>query len=293
MRLSSRVQPRHDPRKIFAIYVDRAAGLTPTEIAAKHDLPATTVQGFLRPPVQAGALASPFDFHRGEVPANAAVQIYWLGYIAATGRVLGSNNLSTLLLAIHPQDVPHIQTLLQDLVVGHARCEFADSSLDGRQAYVRDRQLAEMLLQWGICAAPEEGSTPLEFIPPALVADFVRGYLEGSRHSPPFGGASHLLPSPRSSRSLALVGTAPLIEGLNQMLQAACGVQHGVIAPFGRLGRVQVTFSPQDGARILAWVYRHPVRTGPRAAKFVARFGRSERRRSEPARSRNQQPVRS
>ncbi len=207
------------------------------------------------------------------MPANAALQIYWLGFIAPTGRVFGQNNLSTLVLAIHPDDAVHIQTLLQDLIVGHATCEFADSNLDGRQAYVRDRQLAETLLQWGISAAPADGSIPLEYIPRALVPDFVRGYLEGSRHTPPFGGVRTRVPSAESVRSLVLVGHAPMIEGLNRLLQAACGISGGIVTPFGRLGLTKVTFSSGDSRRILEQAYRSPARTMPRAAKFLERFG--------------------
>ena len=289
MRLSSKTRPRHDPRKIYDIHADRAAGLTPSEIAAKHDLPATTIQGFLRSTAQACALLSPYDLQRNALPANAAVQVYWLGFIAASGRVFGQNNLSTLVLAIHPDDAAHIQTLLQDLIIGHATCEFADSSLDGRQVYVRDRQLAERLLQWGISAMPAEGSIPLEFIPRSLVSDFVRGYLEGSRHSPPFGGVRRRVPSPRSMRALALVGHMPLIEGLSRLLQSVCGIGRGAVAPFGRTGLTQVTFSSGDSARILEYVYRNPVRTMPRAASLAERFVQQDGPRPRRA-SRNQAP---
>lgn len=216
---------------------------------------------------------SPYALRRGPVPDNAAVQIYWLGFIAATGRVFGQNNLTTLVLAIHPDDAAHVQTLLQDLVVGHATCEFADSSLDGRQAYVRDRQLAETLLQWGISATPADGSIPLEFIPRPLVPDFVRGYLEGSRHAPPFGGVRSGVPSPRSVRSLVLVGQKPMLEGLKRVLRAAWGISGGAVAPLGRQGLSKVAFSAADSRRILGHVYRSPTRAMPRAAKFVEHFG--------------------
>jgi len=279
VRLSSRIRPRHDPKTIYNIHADQAAGLTPSEIAAKHDLPTTTVLGFLRSPAETCALVSPYGFQRVR-PTTGPVQVYWLGFIAASGRIFGENHLCTLVLAIHPEDATHVQTLLQDLIVGRAAYEFADSNLHGRQAYVRDRQLAEMLLQWGISAAPEEGSVPLEFIPDALIPDFVRGYLEGSRHSPPFGGTRHQVPSPRWLHSLVLVGPARLVDGLNRVLQSACGARGGVVGPFGRLGLEQVVFPPEDGFRILEYAYRRPIRSISRAAKFVAWFGQHEGRRS-------------
>src|SRR3990172_562765 len=275
MRLASQSLPRQDPKKIYEIHADRAGGLTVLEIATKHNLPATTVLGFLRSSVSTCALVSPYDFERRDLTPLAPLHVYWLGYIAATGRVLGQNNFCTLILAIHPDDTPHVQTLLADLVVGRTTCEFAESSLSGRQAYVRDRQLAEMLLQWGIASTPHENSVPLEFIPAALLPDFVRGYLEGSRLSPPFGGTRRQAPSPRVLSSLSLVGPAPLITQLKRALQSACRAYGGVISAFNGGNLAQVVFPPEAGRRILEYAYRRPTRTGPRAVKFVSRFSAS------------------
>ena len=279
MRLSSKARPRHDPKKIFDIHADQAAGLTATEIATKHDLPPATVLGFLRARGETCTLVSPYSIQRNHSPTPAPVQVYWLGFIAAAGRVSGQSHLTTLVLHIHPGDAPHIQTLIQDLMIGHVTCEFADSSLYGRQAYVRDRQLAELLLQWGISATSEDGSIPVEFIPESLIGDFVRGYLEGSRYSPPFGGLRHRAPSPRSLRSLALVGPAPLVEGLNRVLHSAWGTRGGVVRPFERFGLAQVVFPREDGIRVLERAYSRPSRSMPRAAGFVAWFGHREGRR--------------
>jgi hypothetical protein len=280
-----RPRPRYDPKTIYRIHADREAGTSAADIAVKHDLPAVTVQGFLRSSGKTCALLSPYELRGAELPPNAAVQIYWLGYIAASGRVFGQNNLSTLILAIHPDDVAHIQTLLADLVIGHPRCEFAESSLDGRQAYVRDRSLAEVLLQWGIGTSTEDGSIPIEFIPSALWPDFVRGYLEGSRRCPPFGGQGTRAPRvPGVPRTLTLVGNKPLVEGLSRELQSACGITGGTVAPSGAGGLSQVTFSPSDTTRILQTAYRSPTRTSPRAAKFVKQFAHPEgRRRRNPS----------
>ncbi len=279
-----RPRPRYDPKTIYRIHADREAGNSAADIAVKHDLPAITVQGFLRSSGKTCALLSPYELRGAELPPNAAVQVYWLGYIAASGRVFGQNNLSTLILAIHPDDAPHIQTLLADLVIGHPRCEFAESSLDGRQAYVRDRSLAEVLLQWGVGAAAEDGSIPIEFIPPALWPDFIRGYLEGSRRCPPFGGQGTRAPRvPGVPRTLTLVGNRPLVEGLSRELQSACGITGGAVAPSGGGGLSQVTFSPSDTTRILEAAYRSPSRTSPRAAKFVKKFLRPAGRRRNPS----------
>ena len=285
VRMFPRPRPRYDPKTIYRIHADREAGKSAADIAVKHDLPAVTVQGFLRSSGKTCALLSPYELRGADLPPNAAVQVYWLGYIAASGRVFGQNNLSTLILAIHPDDVAHIQTLLADLVIGHPRCEFAESSLDGRQAYVRDRSLAEVLLQWGIGTSTEDGSIPIEFIPSALWPDFVRGYLEGSRRCPPFGGKGARAPRvPGVPRTLMLVGTQPLVEGLSRELQAACGITRGTVAPSGSGGLSQITFSPSDTTRILETAYSSPTRTSPRAAKFVKQFAHPKgRRRRKPS----------
>lgn len=265
------------------MHADQAAGLTALQIAAKHDLPPATVQGLLRSGGETCTLVSPYAIRRKISPDVASVQVYWLGFIAASGRVSGQSHLTTLVLQIHPGDAAHVQTLIQDLMIGHVTCEFADSSLYGRQAYVRDRQFAELLLQWGISATSEDGSIPIsipiEFIPESLIGDFVRGYIEGSRYSPPFGGLRHLVPSPRSLRSLVLTGPTPLIEGLNRVLHSVCGARGGVIRPHATPGLSQVVFPQQDGLRVLEHAYSRPSRSMPRAERFVAWFGNGGGRR--------------
>jgi hypothetical protein len=281
---------RYDPRQIYKIHADHATGMSTSQIAAKHDLPTLVVSSFLRSSLKTCALPSPYDLRTGAAAANAAAQIYWLGYIAATGRVFHHNNPPTLLLSIHRDDAGHIAMLLADLVIGHARHEFADSSLDGRQAYVRDRGLVDILSHWGISAPLEDDQVPLELIPAAVVPDFVRGYLEGSRYSPPFGGN---LPAVRSfgpTRSLTLVGCRSLVEGLGRLLRSTYGTAAGTVSPLGRLGLSQVSFSPKDSVAILQQAYHQPTRTSPRTVKFTEQFAnlasRSRRNsvRGEPGR---------
>lgn len=266
---------RPDPRIIYQIHAEYAAGLSTAEIAAEHGLPPLVVAGFLKATSQVCGLATPYGLARHELPSDAPVQIYWLGYIAAAGRVLGQHAYSTLILAIHPADEPHIETLLHDLVIGHAAVELADSNLDGRQAYVRDRHLVEVLRQWGIAGTAAESVVPVEFIPPTCLPDFVRGYLEGSRLRPPFGGSGARTPSPRGLRSLAFVGPPVFLEHLDRLLQSACGVGPGSIDTSGPGERSRLDYPLREGMRILAWAYDRPTRTGPRAVRFVGRFGRA------------------
>jgi len=288
--MASRPPIRHDPRKIYNIHADRASGMTALQIAVKHDLPTVSVQGFLRSNERTCGLASPYGFRKIVRPVDAPAQIYWLGYIAASGRVFERNNPATLVLAIHPDDAGHIRLLLADLAIGHPQCEFADSSLDGHQAYVRDRGLVDILVQWGISAALEDDAIPMEFIPSELIPDFVRGYVEGSRLGRPFGERRRGAGSSPSGHSLTLVGSPALVEGLSLVLQSVCGTAAGTISPFGRQGLSQVAFSPEDSAEILEQAYRNPLRTSPRAAKFVARFANPQGRRRRSSSKRR--PIR-
>jgi hypothetical protein len=274
MRLPAGAAPRHDPRTIYSIHADRASGLSADEIATKHNLSRFAVQTVLRPAAEPSGLASPFEFRHRGAPPNAAVQVYWLGYITATGRIFGQSSQGTVVLAIHPQDESHVQTLVRDLITGHPRVEFADSNLEGRQAYIRDRQLAEVLLQWGISTTPGSSALSFEFIPQELVPDFVRGYLEGSRSSPPFGGPRErgALPTPASLRSLSFVGSRALITGLARVLRETYRTPAVPVKAIGASGLAKITLSQAAGLKILASVYARPIRTSPRAARFAARF---------------------
>jgi hypothetical protein len=244
------------------------------EIATKHGLALPVVLGFLKSSADSCTLLAPFEFHRAPVTATTAVHVYWLGYIAACGRLFGQGAHGTLVLAIHPEDSGQIETLLQDLTIGHAACEFADSSLSGRQAYIRNPGLARVLVQWGIAEAPERGMVPFEYVPAALVPDFLRGYIEGSRLTPPFGGEGRRAPSPASLERLTLVGAPGLIGDLAAVVADAYHINGGNVTPYKSGGLSQVTFGRSETQRLLGHAYRAPVRSMPRAAKFVAKFGR-------------------
>jgi hypothetical protein len=80
---------------------------------------------------------------------------------------------------------------------------------------------------------------------------------------------------------LTLVGHRPMIEGLQQMLNSACGVPPGPITPSGRSKLWQITLSKADSARVLEQAYRQAPRSSPRAVKFVERFQRAAAGRSK------------
>jgi len=253
---------------VYAVQATRAGGLTVAEIAAKYNLPVPTVLQLLRAPSQSCALKTPYDFRQGALPARAPAQIYWLGFIAASGRISGENARGTLVLTIHPDDGAHVQTLLSDLIEGYANCEFVDSSLSGRQAYVRNPELARVLLQWGIASTTEQSSIPLEFVPTALMPDFLRGYIEGT----PSRSATL---SSRLRGSLTLSGASAFIEGLATSLKGLCGTG-GTIGSPGQNGLARLTYSPRDSMRLLEFAYRAPTRSSPRAATLVTHFARRQ-----------------
>jgi hypothetical protein len=264
---------------VYAVQATRAGGLTVAEIAAKYNLPVPTVLQLLRAPSQSCALRTPYEFRQGALPARAPAQIYWLGYIAAAGRVSGENARGTLVLAIHPDDGAHVQSLLTDLIEGYANCEFVDSSLSGRQAYIRNPELARVLLQWGILSTPEQSSIPLEFVPTALMPDFLRGYIEGT----PSRAATL---APRLRGQLTLTGAAPFIESLAATLKGLCGTG-GTISTPGNNGMARLVYTARDSMRLLDFAYRSPVRHSPRAAALVTHFARRQAGRSASAVSRS------
>lgn len=244
------------------------------EIAAKHGLALPVVLGFLKSSADSCTLLGPYEFHRAPVTPLTNVHVYWLGYIAACGRLFGQSAHGTLVLAIHPDDAGQMATMLQDLTIGHAACEFADSSLSGRQAYVRNPGLARVLLQWGLADSPERGSIQLEYVPGALVPDFLRGYVEGSRLTPPFGGEGRRPPSPASCERLTIVGAPTLIRDLCAAVADGYRIAGGAVTAYKGSGLAQVTFGRPETRRLLALLYRAPARSTPRAAKFVAKFAR-------------------
>jgi hypothetical protein len=105
-----------------------------------------------------------------------------------------------------------------------------------------------------------------------LIPDFVRGYLEGSRVAPPFGGKHQRAPSPRSLRTLSFVGPAPLMTDLERALHSVFGVRVNGSQPARAQRPTQITLSRAESTKVLSSAYREPVRTAPRAVAFAAWF---------------------
>lgn len=212
-------------------------------------------------------LLNPFHLRQAATRARGATQLYWVGYIAAAGRLFLQGSVPTLVLAVDRRDADHVTTLIEDLCSGHPTCEWCESNHDGLQAYIRDRDLAQMLAEWGTPGAdPTEGSVPVALIPGSLLPHFVRGYLEGGRGNPPFG-LQRIPSSLAAVRVVALEGPEEFLAGLRTALTKHAGVGAGVIRR-RRGGLSVLTYRGTAAKRIVQFAYHNAERSIPRTASL-------------------------
>jgi hypothetical protein len=259
------------PDEIYAIHEERAAGLTPRQIGARHELSGVTVSQFLRPRTNT-TLPTPYDLSTNGDGASLAVPMYWLGFITASGRASHRSAPHTVVLSLDPGDLEFVQTLGRDLLRTHASYEFCHSSHDGHQVYIRERDLGESVIQWGVTTDPREAALPLDYIPTVALPHFVRGLLEGQMRHPPFGGRSResAMPSPRLQR-LSLPGSPLFVEALRRRLRQTSEKLEGTVEATDGVGAL-LTFRGPDVDALLRYAYRNPLRSSPRAGKFVKAF---------------------
>ncbi len=260
--------PRRDPLRLFQIQSDFAAGLAAVDIAVKHEMPVPAVLQIVRSHKHQSGLLDPFQLTQGPAQLHSATQIYWLGYIAAGGRLYQQGPAPTLVLDVDRRDVEHVQAMVEDLCTGRPSCEFCESSQNGLQAYIRDRELGHLLTQWGVPGAdPVEGSVPISLIPGSLFSHFVRGYLEGGHHTPPFG----LKVAPRSVasiRTVVFIGPEEFVTALSGALRKHLGIGSGKVT--NRRDRLRtLTYRGGAAKQVVQFAYRHVTRSLPRAAKLV------------------------
>jgi len=281
---STRPSPRRDPVLLYRIQSDFAAGLAPAQIAERLSLPVYTVTLALRRDGNPSALPDPYGLAQRRADRRDATLLYWVGYVAACGAVY-DGPVPTVVLDVDPRDVPHVETMLQDLSERHLGCEFCQSSARGLQAYIRDRDLGRLLLHWGIPGGDRTGSVPLRFVPAALLPHFVRGYLEGGRGTPPFGTRT----TPSAAASIGRVvfeGPPAFLETLRKALRPHAEGQ-GTVA-VRRDGTGRLTYTGRAASRVVRFAYRDAARSLPRldrlrqtlrASGHAARSGRLRPRR--------------
>jgi len=213
-------------------------------------------------------LLNPFHLRQSAIRTHGATQLYWLGFIAAAGRLFLQGAAPTLVLAVDRRDVDHVQTLVEDLCAGHPTCEWCESNQDGLQAYIRDRELAQMLAEWGAPGAdPSEGSVPVALIPPSLLPHFVRGYLEGGHRTPPFGRRT-IPSSPAAIRIVAMEGPSEFLTGMNAALTRHAGITGGLLRP-RRNGLGLLTYRGRAAKLVVQYAYRDAGRSLRRAAPLT------------------------
>jgi hypothetical protein len=230
-------------------------GKTAAEIAETCGAPLKMVEQVLAPVVDA-RLSDPALLLNG-VPAvpglvAADIQVYWVGFLTSAGRICGQGPTSALVVTLGDRSQEYMHVFLADLATPQVRSELCRSSLVGWQLYVRDRNLCEALLRWGI-PSDVYGDDPgvLDDLPAEVIAPFLRGYLDGS------------LPSPGGSRSrsggLVLHGTEAVLAGINSMISRGWSVGPGVVTR--RSARAELRFSRRDEAVILERIQTYRARS--------------------------------
>lgn len=243
--------------------IRRAArkGKTTSEIAKTLDVPLKIVEQILAPIADARLSDPAHLLNNGAVAAGhsaADIQVYWVGFLTASGRLRGQGASSTLVVTLGDRSQKHMDVLMEDLATPQVRREFCRSSLLGWELYVRDQSLCNMLLRWGI---PSElhGEDPgvLDDLPQAFVAPFLRGYLDGSRTT---RGASR----PRSN-AFALYGTEPALTAINTMIRRTWRIESGKVT--ARPPAAELKFSRQDEQAILSHLQMYSVRVRDRSTR--------------------------
>jgi hypothetical protein len=239
-----------------AVQIRSAArkGKTAAEIAKTCGAPLTTVQQMLAPVADA-RLSDPAHLlnHVGVAAGLAApdIQVYWVGFLTAAGRICGQGASSALIVTLGDRSQDCVNVFLTDFATPQARHELCRSSLLGWQLYVRERHLCEALLRWGIPSEVHgDDPTVLDDLPPEFVTPFLRGYLDGN-------WTSASIPRSRSNR-LVFYGTGAVLGGINAMVCRCWRVDPGKLTP--RPPRAELRFSPSDERVILGHIQTYTTR---------------------------------
>ncbi len=230
-------------------------GKTAVEIAEACGAPLNTVERMLAPVADArlsdpAHLLNDVGVAAGLPPAK--IQVYWVGFLSAAGRICGAGASSVLIVTLGHRAREYMQTFMSDLATPQVRHELCRSSLLGWQFYVRDRHLCEVLLRWGISSEVQgDDPTVLDDLPTELIAPFLRGYLDGNWTTP---GA------PRSpSHRLVLYGTEAVLAGINAMIYRGWQIAPGAVTC--RPPRAELRFSQPDERVLLNQIRTYTTRS--------------------------------
>ncbi len=229
-------------------------GNTASEIAEAHGAPLKMVQQMLAPIADArlsdpAHLLNHVAIGAGLPPAD--IQVYWVGFLAAAGRIVGQGAPSALIVTLGHRSQEYMQVLLADLATPQVRHELCRSSLLGWQLYIRDRSLCDALVRWGISSEVHgDDPTVLDDFPLKFIAPFLRGYLDGNWVTPD---------TVRSrSQNLVFYGTEGVLIAIDAMIHRGWRIAPGVVTR--RPPRAELRFSRQDERVILEHIQTYRTR---------------------------------
>jgi hypothetical protein len=237
--------------RVVRIRAAARRGKTLAEIAALYQTTLETVRHILAA-VADTRISDPVHLLHARRPAPGAmpadVQLYWVGFLTAAGRLCGQGAASTLIVTLGDRPQSDMDTFAADLASAHVRYEFCRSSLAGWQLYVRDQNLCKALIPWGI---PSDlyGEDPelLDDLPEEFVIPFLRGYVDGNQ---PGRGKTHN----DSASGFALYGTLATLTGINKMLERCWHVKTGTVTHGAH--RATLRF-PDQQTRAVVWDHVH------------------------------------
>jgi hypothetical protein len=221
-------------------------GKRSAEIAKLYQLPVAAVERVLTPAGHA-RLSDPVQLllSQQEEPgmAPADVQMYWVGFLTAAGRIWGQGSSLTLVVTLGEGSREYVEPFIADLVTDHIRCELCHSSAVGWQAYLRDQHLCKALFPWGIPSDLQgDDAALLEDLPREFAVPFIRGYVDGNWPSPQ---SSHRW----SEDGFTLRGTPAILAGINSMVVKYWGVAEGMVTRLQ--DRAELRFSDPEACRAI------------------------------------------
>lgn len=221
-------------------------GKGPGEIAELHQLPLAAVERILAP-IEHPRISDPVLLlqNQRQVPgtAPADVQLYWLGFLMATGYIWGQGRSLTLVVTLGEESREYIETFMADITTDRIYCEFCHSSVVGWQVYLRDQSLCKALFPWGIPSDLHgDDSALIDDLPRQFTIPFVSGYVDGNR---PF---IHSSDRPRHDR-FTVHGTPAVLGRINSMVQRYWGVSGGIVT--SRQERAELQFSDPEACRTI------------------------------------------
>lgn len=219
-------------------------GKSPAEIAELHQLPLRAVERVLAP-IEHPRISDPVQLlqeHR-EIPgaAPADVQLYWLGFLMASGHIWGQGRSLTLVVTLGEKSREFIEAFIADISTDHIYCEFCHSSIVGWQVYLRDQSLCKALFPWGVPSDLHgDDSALLDDLPREFAVPFICGYVDGSW---PFINSSKGV----SGERFIVQGTPAVLARLNSMVQRYWGISGGLVT--SRQERAELQFSDAGACR--------------------------------------------